>query len=135
MDNDVDEQVLINLMPMLVEGVARAHARTVERMCLLGDEKSSSNITGLDGFALAADAQIDLDATSIVAGDSALMTADLLLGARKQMGRYGISPTELAYIVSQESYYDLLSDANFQTMDEVGSDVAVKLEPFTVLQL
>ena len=30
MDNHVDEEVLINLMPMLVESVARAHARAVD---------------------------------------------------------------------------------------------------------
>ena len=34
MDNDVDEQVLVNLMPMLVEGVARAHGRAVENAIL-----------------------------------------------------------------------------------------------------
>ena len=36
MDNDVDEQVLVNLMPMLVEGAA-AHARAVEAMILNGN--------------------------------------------------------------------------------------------------
>jgi len=127
MDNNVDEQVLINLMPMLIDGVARAHARTVERTIILGDEKSSSNISGLTQFALDHSVQIDLDATSIAVGDSAVMTADILLGARQVMGKYGVNPGDLAYIVSQNSYYDLLSDAKFQTLDEVGSDLAVRV--------
>ena len=127
MDNDVDEQVLVNLMPMLIDGVARAHSRSVERMCLTGDAKSSSNISGLNGYAATYTKQIDLDATSVATGDSALMTADLLLGARQSMGKYGVNPTELVYIVSQNSYFDLLSDSKFQTLDEVGSDHAVRL--------
>ncbi|HIG58481.1 MAG TPA: hypothetical protein EYQ21_03630, partial [Flavobacteriales bacterium] len=51
MDNDVDEQVLINLMPMIVESVARAHAHAVENAILLG----GGSITGLDGQAAAYD--------------------------------------------------------------------------------
>jgi len=43
------------------------------------------------------------------------------------MGKYGINPTDLAYIVSQNSYYDLLQDAEFQNLNEVGSDLAAKV--------
>lgn len=127
MDNDVDEQVLVNLMPMLVEGVSRAHARTVERTILIGDGFSSPNIGGLTSYAATYSGNVDLDETSVAAGDNANLTADLLLGARKSMGKYGIRPEELAYIVSQEGYYDLLSDSKFQTLDEVGSDLAVRV--------
>jgi HK97 family phage prohead protease len=126
MDNDVDEQVLINLMPMLVEGVARAHARSIERMCLTGDGKSTSLISGLSGFAATATEKIDIDGASPGTNEVKL-TADALLGARQSMGKYGVSPTELAYIVSQQGYFDLLSDPLFQTLDEVGSDLAVRV--------
>jgi len=127
MDNDVDEQVLVNLMPMLVESVARAHARTVERTILNGDGASSPNIGGLTSYAATATPKIDLNATSIATGNSALLTADILLAARQGMGKYGINPSDLAYIVSQNSYYDLLSDSKFQTLDEVGNDLAVRV--------
>jgi hypothetical protein len=43
------------------------------------------------------------------------------------MGKYGLVPSEVVYIVSQKGYYDLLDDANFQTLDEVGSDLAVRV--------
>ena len=33
----------------------------------------------------------------------------------------------MVYIVSQNSYFDLLNDANFQTLDEVGSDLAARV--------
>ena len=123
MDNDVDEQVLINLMPMIVESVARAHAKAVESAILMG----GGSITGLDGYAATHSGKIDLDAASVAAGNSAKMTSAMLLGARQGMGKYGLNPTDLAYIVSQNSYYDLLEDASFQTLDEVGSDLAARV--------
>jgi len=121
MDNDVDEQVLVNLMPMLVEGVARAHGRAVENAILNG----SGSVTGLDGFA-AAGATLDI---SDIAGGVANseLSADKLLAARGLMGKYGINPSEMAYVVSQECYYSLLEDPKFQTLDEVGNDLATRV--------
>ena len=124
MDNEVDEQVLINLMPMLIEGVARAHGRAVENAILNGN---GSNISGLDGHGAAATAKHDADGSSIASGNFATMTAAQLLAARKQMGKYGLTPSDVVYIVSQAMYYDLLSDSAFQTLDEVGNDLAVRV--------
>jgi hypothetical protein len=116
MDNDVDEQVLVNLMPMLVESVARAHGRAVEDAIING----AGSITGLDGLAAAHGTTLDVS-------DGTRLTAALLLAAREGMGKYGINPTDMAYIVSNDGYYDLLNDANFQTLDEVGSDLAARI--------
>ena len=121
MDNDVDEQVLINLMPMLIEGVARAHGRAVENAILNGN---SSAPAGLADFAAAATLS-GTDNMDISDGD--LLTAANLLTARKGMGKYGLNPSDVTYIVSSASYYDLLSDSAFQTLDEVGSDLAVRI--------
>ena len=117
MDNDVDEQVLVNLMPMIVESVARAHAHAVESAILLG----GGSVVGLD----AAAAAYDPGTFSVGAGTK--LTSAMLLGAREAMGKYGINPSDVAYIVSQDSYYDLLNDASFQTLDEVGSDLAARV--------
>ena len=117
MDNDVDEQVLINLMPMLTESVARAHGRAVEDAIING----SGSITGLDGYAAAH------DPGTFSVGSGTRLTAEMLLGAREKMGKYGLVPSEMVYIVSQDSYFDLLNDANFQTLDEVGSDLAARV--------
>ena len=121
MDNDVDEQVLINLMPMLIEGVARAHGRAVENAILNG---ASSAPSGLADFASAATLS-GTDNMDISDGD--LLTAANLLTARKAMGKYGLNPSDVTYIVSSASYYDLLSDSAFQTLDEVGSDLAIRV--------
>ena len=123
MDNEVDEQVLVNLMPMLVEGVARAHGRAVEAAILNGN----GTISGLDGHAAAATAKHDIDGASVASGNFATMTGAQLLAARKEMGKYGLNPSDVTFIVSQNMYYDLLSDSAFQSLDEVGTELAIKV--------
>ena len=54
------------------------------------------------------------------------LTSLELLEMRKSMGKYGVNPGEVIYIVSQEAYYNLLEDANFQDVNLVG-DMATKL--------
>ena len=120
MENEVDEQVLVNLMPMLVESVARAHATGVE-YALVNATTGSQGFDGMDVLAYA-------DATSTMSvGSGTALTADMLLGMRTRMGKYGIDPTKLVYIVSQDGYFDLLNDSEFQTVTEVGSDLATRI--------
>ena len=118
MDNEVDEQVLINLMPMLIEGVARAHGRAVENAILNGNSSAPSGLT--DFAAEHVGGRRDIS-------DGDVVTAANLLNMRKEMGKYGLNPSDVTYIVSSASYYDLLSDSAFQTLDEVGSDLAVRI--------
>jgi HK97 family phage prohead protease len=123
MDNNVDEQVLINLMPMLVDSVARAHARAVDNAIING----SGSITGLDGYAAASGSSIDIDGANVASGNSATLTAAGLMTARKAMGKYGVNPADVAYIVSQARYFELIEDAGFQDVTDVGSDLATKI--------
>ncbi len=116
MDNNVDEQVLVNLMPMLVDSVARAHARAVDNAIING----SGSITGLDGYATANSDTLDIS-------DAEKLTAAKLLAARKDMGKYGVNPGDVAYIVSQARYFELIEDAGFQDVTDVGSDLATKI--------
>ena len=116
MDNHVDEEVLINLMPMLVDSVARAHARAVDIAILNGN---GAGITGLTGFATDS-------ADTLSIGGAAALTALTLMSARKQMGKYGLDPTDLAYVVSQARYYELIADPEFADINEIGT-LATKL--------
>jgi len=122
LDNHIDEEILVNLLPMMTENVARAHARAVDDMCLNG--AAGPGINGLSGMATG----VTLSATnqvSLSAGDS--LTAAALLEARSAMGKYGLAPSDVTYIVSQARYYDLIADAGFADITDVGSDVATKI--------
>ena len=112
-DNDTDEDVLINLMPMITESIARAHARSVEQMVLNG--AGNASIKGLED--LAKDSSVSNNQT----------TASNLLAARIAMGLYGVNPGDVTYVVSQAAYFDLLQDPDFQTLDEVGNDLAARI--------
>ena len=116
MDNHVDEEVLVNLMPMLIDSVARAHARAVDFAIINGD----GSITGLAGYGTAHSATLSI-------GDGDKLTALLLMNMRKGMGKYGISPSDVAYVVSQARYYELIEDPAFADITDVGSDVATKI--------
>jgi len=58
--------------------------------------------------------------------DKTSITAIALLAARKKMGKYGIRPTDVVYIVSQTAYFDLLQDSEFQDFNLVGN-IATKM--------
>ena len=125
MDNHVDEEILINLMPMLVESVARSHARAVDDALL--NHVATGGSDDFDGLIkLAGTNLFDTSVSAANLGGTAVDAADFL-SARKQMGKYGMMPDELVYIVSQNRYYDLIADAGFADITDVGSDVATKL--------
>ena len=116
MDNVIDEKVLVNLMPMLTAAVARSHARAVDKAIIQGN---GSNIAGLGGLSTAG------AAWGAQETDTAF-TAQVLVKCRRNMGVYGLSPQDVVYIVSQDKYYDLLEDPDFENVNEVGSDLALK---------
>ena len=54
------------------------------------------------------------------------VTAAELLSMRKNMGKYGVNPADVVYVVSQRTYFELLEDPEFQDANLVG-DMATKL--------
>ena len=122
MDNNIDEEVLVNLMPMLVESVARAHARAVDGALLTGTSGGSEAFDGLEALSGS-----NAFVTSVAAAGTGVVDAADFLGARKLMGKYGMMPEDLIYVVSQKRYYDLIADAGFADITDVGSDMATKI--------
>jgi len=122
LDNHIDEEILVNLLPMMTENVARAHAKAVDDMVLNG-----ATGPGINGIADMATNVTLSTANQISLSGGGALTAAALLEARSAMGKYGLSPTDVTFIVSQKRYYDLIADAGFADITDVGSDVATKL--------
>ena len=122
MDNEVDEAILINLMPMLVESVARSHARSVDAALL----NAVTGTEGFNGLIATAGSNTTTVLNNTASADIAVTSAEFL-EARKLMGKYGMMPEDLVYVVSQARYYDLISDTGFADITDVGSDVATKI--------
>ena len=130
--NETEEDAIIQILPLLRESMVRSHARGIENALLLGNHSDGQYTSGIfDG--LLQMAQADSDFTDDVgAGSPAAFSASDkvlasdLLGMRKNMGKYGVNPNDVVYLVSQDAYYNLLEDAEFQDVNLVG-DLSTKL--------
>ena len=126
--NETEEDAILPVLPLIRESMVRSHARAVENSILAGDDAdgafgtSGASYEGL--LHLARNDSAFTQSTTAFASDS--LTALQLLAARKNMGKYGVDPSEVIYIVSQTGYYQLLEDAEFQDVNLVG-DMASKL--------
>ena len=126
--NETEEDAILPILPLLRESMIRSHARGVENSILAGDDADGAyGTSGATYEGLLHLARNDSDYTqSTTAFASESLTALNLLAARKNMGKYGLNPDDVVFIVSLSSYYQLLEDAEFQDVNLVGS-AATKL--------
>ena len=125
---DTDEQVVVSLLPMLTTQLAVAHARAIDSAILIGN----SSIAGLVGGAgtdgagsfLAADSTGVTDKDAHQTGGAFEVTSGDVLTLRREMGKYGMDPAQLALILPYDRYYNLMDDAGFADISEVGNDAA-----------
>ena len=126
--NETEEDAILPVLPLIRESMIRSHARGIENSILAGDD--ADGVYGTSGAAaegLLHLARNDSDYTqSSTAFASESLTALHLLAARKNMGKYGLNPSEVVFVVSLTSYYQLLEDAEFQDVNLVGN-AATKL--------
>jgi HK97 family phage prohead protease len=126
--NETEEDAILPILPLIRESMVRSHARGIENAILAGNHDNGVYTSGaFEGLLAAADSdnhETSAGASGFAASD--VVTAADLLAMRKNMGKYGINPNDVVYIVSQDVYYNLLEDAEFQDANLVG-DMATKL--------
>jgi HK97 family phage prohead protease/HK97 family phage major capsid protein len=108
-----EEDALLALAPIVRDAMIRRVARAVDRAMLRGQGTGSDPVKGLVEYDAASAVTLDIS-------DATKATVATLRALRKDLGAWGLDPSELVYIVSTEVYYDLLDDTLFQTMDNVG---------------
>ena len=126
--NETEEDAILPILPLIRESIVRSHARAMENALLLGNNADGAFGTSgasFDGIWHLAEADSDVT-QSATAFASDTVTAAELLALRKNMGKYGINPSDVVYVVSSTVYYNLLEDAEFQDVNLVG-DMATKL--------
>jgi HK97 family phage prohead protease len=103
-----EEDALLILLPIIRDAMIRRCARAVDKAYL---HDVNAPFTGVAAF----------DATSaVVVTNTGVVTSANLRAMRKDLGVWGLEPSDLRYIVSTETYFDLMEDTLFQTMDKVG---------------
>lgn len=122
--NETEEDAVLPILPLIRESMIRSHVRGVENMILAGNDPDGVYTSGAKNGLIALARTAGRMVTA--AGTATPLTAATLFGMRKVMGKYGVRPGDVAYIVSQQAYFELVEDAEFQDSDLVG-DQATKL--------
>jgi len=122
--NEVEEDAIIPVLPLIRESMIRAHARLIEHSLLMGNASGDAITTPASYKGLVKRAE-DLSGSGMVLdlGSPAVdiaITAAKLLDMRQVMGKYGRRPSDVVYIISLDAYYDLLDDVDFQKSNELG---------------
>jgi len=124
--NETEEDAIMPILPLIRESIIRSHARGIENALLLGNHADGVYGTGgaaFEGLVTMAGSNKTQSATAFA---SESLTASMLLNARKNMGKWGMNPKDVIYIVNSTEYFNLLSDAEFQDVNLVGN-MATKL--------
>ena len=126
--NETEEDAIIPVLPLIREAVIRSHARAVEAMILVGNSADGPFGTGgASPSGIITLAAADSDKTqSTTAFASESLTAAHLLAARKNMGKYGLRPTDVVYVVNLTEYHNLIADSAYADSSQV-EGLATKL--------
>jgi HK97 family phage prohead protease/HK97 family phage major capsid protein len=129
--NDVEEDAIMPILPLIRESIVRSHARAVEHAIILGNHAQGvygaggASFNGLAVFAAASGTNLTSpDATFAAAS----LTAAQLLTMRKSMGKYGMRANEVVYIINERGYYELIEDSEWQDVNQVGQADSAKLK-------
>ena len=109
-----EEDSLLAILPVVRDAMVRRVARTVDRAFLMGAGAGADPVKGLATYDVASTVTLDIS-------NADKMTVAKLRAMRADLGAWGLTPSEIIFIVSTEGYYDLLEDTTFMTMDKVGS--------------
>ena len=112
-----EEDSLLALMPIIRDGMVRRVARAVDKAFLLGAGSGSDPVKGLTVWATNTTAT----GNTVAAG----MNVAKMRTLRQGLGAWGLDPAEVIYIVNTDTYYQLLEDTTFQTMNQVGSQATL----------
>jgi HK97 family phage prohead protease len=120
--NETEEDAILPILPLIRESIVRAHARGIENALLLGNHADGvygTSGAAFEGLITMAGSNKTQSATAFA---SESLTALDLLKARKNMGKYGMNPADVVYIINTTEYFNLLQDAEFQDVNLVGSE-------------
>ena len=128
--NETEEDAVMPILPLIRESMIRSHARSIEAGLLVGnlaDGPFGTSGACFDGIVTLASGDSDkTQSTTAFASES--LTAANLLAARKNMGKYGVNPADVVYIVNQTEWFNLMDDAEFQDVNLVGMEHASKVK-------
>lgn len=111
-----EEDALLVILPIVRDAMIRRLARSVDIAFLRGAGGGADPVKGLVAY----------DASSTVTSAIAnKATVANMISLRRDLGAWGLDPSEIRYVVSTDIYYDLLDDTSFQTVDKIGASATL----------
>lgn len=124
--DEEEEDSILPLMPLVRDAVMRRMAKASDRALLRGDAAQATGDG--DTYPFNGVATVGIDATNITTlsiGSAEKVTVQTLATARRDLGVWGLNPSDIVYVVSKDAYYDLLDDTDFRTQDLVGANATI----------
>ena len=136
---DLDEDAVIAMMDELRRSLLRNAHEVIDDVILNGDTTTQNNINA-DGTTIAAttagtghflvgfDGLLHLplvDNTGMANNHNAAVSADMFNEIRGKLGRYGVRPSELAYVTDVNTFIKSLTVDSFRTLDKFGPQATV----------
>ena len=127
-----EEDSIIPIIPIIQAAVARRMARTTDLELLRGNV-GTETVTGVGASLINGVATLATDVASNGAsvvqggtfGTTNPVTVTDMQQVRRKMGSFGLSPSDIIYVVNQSVYFDLLEDPDFRTVDMVGNNATI----------
>jgi HK97 family phage prohead protease/HK97 family phage major capsid protein len=106
-----EEDSILAILPVVRDAMVRRTARSLDRAFLYGAGSGADPVKGVARYEATSSLTPTYTGTVSVANMRTM---------RKNLGAWGLDPSQLVFVVSTEVYYDLLDDTTFQTMNQVG---------------
>ena len=120
MTEDSSEDAIIAIVPLIRKYLVEAHANTIDATLVRSHASTVANMPdSLRFFAnsVAAGAAVH----KVVSGTRDKVVASDILEVRRLLLKYGMKIGDLAVLVSQKAYYDLMQDDAWQDVQQVGA--------------
>lgn len=126
MTDETEEDAITALLPIIRRHLIEAHVNAIEKAFMGGEDTApAGKPTGILTFAKLDNKRI---ATTATHDGTTKVSAKMIHALRRQLGLKGLRLDSLALIVSMDAYYDLLEDDEWQDTNQVGANVALKLQ-------
>ena len=136
---DLDEDAVIAMMDELRRSLLRNAHEVIDDVILNADSTAQNNINA-DGATIAATTagsghyligfdgllhQPLVDNSAMANNHNAAASADMFNEIRGKLGKYGVRPSDLAYVMDVNTYIKSLSVSSFRTLDKFGPQATV----------
>ena len=124
-----EEDTVLPLLPIIREAIVRRMAKAHDVALLRGaTTEGTGTASGIDTVANTPGDFYGLtryavnDSKTATLSTTSAFTVANLIDLRRKLGTWGLDPSELMFIVSEDAYYDLLNDDTFKDSAKIGAD-------------